>query len=177
MNNSLPDDWNAGMRVRVGLTIYPSQDKAIDQILSELFERLPAQFILLADTSGQLVSMQGERGNHDLVALSALIAGDMAASQEISRLTGQYQNSQLVMREGQKHCSFIGEAGRYLLIFAQVSTDVPLGWARLLIREAGQKIDEIMATDPERLEEMELSFNDEQLNESVDSALDSLFTD
>ena len=44
-----------------GITLYPSQDKAIDQVLNDLMQKSPAEFILLAEASGQVLSAMGER--------------------------------------------------------------------------------------------------------------------
>jgi predicted regulator of Ras-like GTPase activity (Roadblock/LC7/MglB family) len=169
-------DWDETLNLRVGVTIYPEQDKAIGQVLAELKERCPAQFILLADTSGQLVSIHGERGTTDIVGLSALIAGDMAASQEIAMMTGQYQSYQLVLREGKQVSTFVAEAGKYLLLFVQVSAEIPLGWARLLIRETGRQVGLIVETPPEVTEKLDLGLSDEKLIDAFGDAMDSLWT-
>lgn len=158
-----------------GLNIFPDQSSAIEELLSELKERCPAQFILLTDTNGHLVTTLGDKDNQHLVELSSLIAGDMAASQEISRLTGQYKNSQLVMREGQKATSFIAEAGLQLILFVQLTRDVPLGWARLLINEIGRKIGEIIKTPPETGQNTDIGLDNQQFTEAVDKALDSMW--
>lgn len=175
MNSATPNHWDGFLDLRVGLTIYPSHDKAIDQVLSQLAERCPAQFILLSDTSGQLVAVQGTCGESDLIALSSLVAGDMVASQEIARITGQYHTCQMVMREGQNVNTFVTEAGQYLILFMQVSNRVPLGWARLLIRETGRQIAEIVSTPPEAVEDMHIGFSDENLDNIVDQELDLLW--
>jgi predicted regulator of Ras-like GTPase activity (Roadblock/LC7/MglB family) len=169
-------DWEETLNLRVGVTIYPAQDKAIGQVLAELKERCPAQFILLADTSGQLVSIQGEHSTIDIVGLSALIAGDMAASHEIAVMTGQYQSYQLILREGKQVSTFVAEAGKHLFLFVQVSAQVPLGWARLLIRETGRQIGEIVETAPEVTEKLDLGLNDEKLIDAFGDAMDSLWT-
>lgn len=111
--------------LRSGLTIYPSQDKLISQTLVELKQKLPAHLIVLVDVTGQVVSAQGEQQNVDLVSLGSLIAGDLAASQEIARLTGQYQDNQMVLREGQNFHTFIIEAGMHLALLVQVPDSVP----------------------------------------------------
>jgi predicted regulator of Ras-like GTPase activity (Roadblock/LC7/MglB family) len=169
-------NWDGFTNLRIGITIYPSHEKAIDLVISELEERCPAQFILLSDISGQLISARGDRGTADLTALSSLIAGDLAASQEIAHMTGQYQTCQLILREGQKSNSFIAEAGRYLVLFVQVSADVPLGWARILIRETSRQLADIVAATPEATQELDLGLSDENLVNAVDDALDSMWT-
>src|SRR5512139_2202532 len=142
--------------MRNGYTIYPAQEEAIEKLLAELMQQCPARFALLTDTSGLVITVHGERGVVDLIALASLVAGDIAASQEIARLTGQYQNYQLVLREGTKTNTFIVEAGRCLVLFVQVSIDIPLGWGRLLIRETSRQLAEIVATPPEQVDDLDL---------------------
>jgi hypothetical protein len=172
MMGALPPRENVNLRV--GVVIYPEQDQAMDAVLDELKERLPAQFILLADASGQLVSFVGERISGDLTALASLIAGDLAASQEIARLTGHYETFQLVLREGKAANTFLIEAGKSLVMFVQVAADVPLGWARLLIRDAGGSIGRIVASPPKFLPEIDLG--ERPLADAVADALDDLWT-
>ena len=147
--------------LRSGITIYPEQDQAIDKTLKGMLDSIPARFALLTDISGQIVSVQGERGGIDPVVLGSLIAGDLAASQEIARVTGEYQTTQMVLREGQKSHSFIAEAGPYLALLVQVSSDVPLGWARMMIKKVSSDLAEIAATTPEPSEQPKLDFGAE----------------
>ncbi len=157
------------------VTIYPSQDQAIDRVLSGMLERCPAQFALIAEKSGQLVSVLGERDFADPVILASLIAGDMAASQEIARVTGQYQRFQFVLREGLASNTIIAEAGEYLILFVQVKKDVPLGWARLVITEASHKLAEIIAAQPDDIKDLNIDIKQDAISEWVDDALNSLW--
>lgn len=157
------------------VTIYPSQDSAIDRILSDLMERCPAQYALVAEVSGQLISVHGERDFADPVVLASLIAGDMAASREITRVTGQYQHFQFVLREGVAANTFIAEAGEYLILFLQVKKEVPLGWARMLINEASHRLGDIMASPVKDGQEIRLDLQQNGLAEWVDDALNSLW--
>jgi predicted regulator of Ras-like GTPase activity (Roadblock/LC7/MglB family) len=162
--------------MRNGCTIYPAQEDAIEKLLAEFMQQCPARFALLTDTSGLVITAHGERGAVDLIALASLVAGDTAASQEIARLTGQYQNYQLVLREGTKTNTFIVEAGRFLVLFVQVSMDIPLGWARLLIRETGRQCAEIIATPPDEIEELKLGLDGARLSDMIGESLDSMWT-
>ncbi len=164
-------------RMRNGVNIYPAQDKAIELVLAELLQLCPAQFVLLADQSGQLITVQGERGTADLASLASLVAADLAASQEIARQAGQYQSCQLVLREGQQAHIFISEAGKNLVLFVLVSKQTPLGWARLLIFQTAAKLAEIIARPPEDVELMDLELNQEdKFFDLFDSALDAVWT-
>lgn len=131
--------------LRSGITIYPDQDRKIIDLLSRLSQKLPAQFLLLTDVTGQVILSQGEQKSVDLISLGSLVAGDLAASQEIARLTGEYQDYQLVLREGSTSHTFIAEAGHYLALLAQVSHEVPLGWARVLLQKTARELANVLA--------------------------------
>lgn len=182
MTDWQPDEDQHQM-LRSGITLYPSQNKAIDQILTDLIQNVPARFILLADVTGQIVSTRGEQGNVNRIALGSLVAGDLAASQEIARLTGQYQDFQVVLREGNKIHTFILETGPYLALFVQVSNDVPLGWARMIIKNAARDLADVAATPPEETEQSKATaqtnqmLNEEKLPDLFSDALDDLWTE
>jgi predicted regulator of Ras-like GTPase activity (Roadblock/LC7/MglB family) len=143
-------------RLQNGITIFPSHDRAIDQVLTDLVSQVPAHFVLLTDTTGQLISAQGNRGKIDLVALGVLMAGELAASQEVARLTGEHQDYQMIMREGQRSHIFISGAGRHLALLTKVSHDVPLGWVRMLVKRAARSLADIIAMPPEEAESSDL---------------------
>ncbi len=165
--------------LRCGLTIYPSQERAVDQALKELYARCPAQFILLADQSGQLMTVHGDRGEMDIVSLATLVAADIAASQEIARLSGQYDNYQLVLREGQHSYFFIVECGKYLVLFVQLSHDVPMGWARMNVLHTAASVTEMVALRTDRIEkDLELDFGSpDSLTDLFGDAFDKIWTE
>ncbi len=96
---------------RAGFSLHPDQMAVLNHHLSRLLEDIPAKMILLVDTSGQLVSVLGDDRGMDTTALGSLIAGDLAASQEIARMTGEFQAFQMILREGEKSHIMITEAG------------------------------------------------------------------
>lgn len=159
-----------------GATIFSSQDKAIDQIISMLVVKVPAKFILLTAVTGQVITVAGDRGQIDLVALGSLIAGDLAASQEVARLIGEYQDYQMILREGKKTHAFISEAGPHLILFVQISRSVPLGWARMIIQEEAKKLERVLNTRPEKVESLELGLEQDELPDLFSSALDELWS-
>ncbi len=161
--------------LRSGIAIYPSQDKAINQVLADLIKKVPAHFVLLADVTGQVVSARGEQSNIDLVALGSLVAGDLAASQEIARLTGQYQDYQVVLREGPKTHTFILETGLHLALLVQVSNEVPLGWARMMIKNGARELADIVTKQPEEAEQAKATEQSEQMLSQ--EGLSDLFSD
>ena len=165
----------ASVELPRGLSLSSSQDKIINRILGDLLEKCPAQFILLAELSGQIISVQGETGKTGLVALGALVAGDLAASQEIARLTDQYQHAQLIFREGPETTSFISEAGDRMVLFMRIHKEVPMGWARLIILEASRKLAEVTSIPPGEVEKIDLQLSDEKLDTLIGDGLDSIW--
>ncbi len=165
-------------QLRNGMTIFPSQDKALDRALVDLVQEIPAHFALLTDSSGQVVSFRGDRGRMDLVALGSLVASDLAASQAIAQITNEYGDHQMVLRQGQHNNTFLMEAGRYLVLLVQVASDVPLGWARMLVVEAARHMASILSAPPEIDEDPvptpELEQSD--LTDLFSQALDSMWS-
>lgn len=165
--------------LRGGIVLFADQDRAIEEVLSELVTEIPAHLVLLTDTGGQLVSLKGDRSNVDPVALGALVAGELAASQEIGRLTGEYQDYQMIIREGQQAHLFIAEAGPHLVMLVKVPHGVPLGWARMLILRAARRLAEILDQMPEE-DQQQPAFASEEgdnLAELIGGALDELWTE
>ena len=138
-------------------------------------DRAPARFALVVDIAGQSVAHEGNTETDDMAALGALVAGDLLASLEIARMTGEYQKLQMVIREGEQSHSFIMESGFHLVLFVQVPSKLPLGWARVTIQEAAQKLEGIMAAAPEAADNP--SFNDqpELIVDQFGSALEELW--
>ena len=165
--------------LRSGLTIFPAQDAAFDRVLDTLVQKIPAHFALLTDTSGLLIGFRGERGQLDVVALGALVAGDLAASQAIADMTGEPADYQLVLRQGHRHNLLLVGAGRQLVLLVQAPADVPVGWSRVLVLEAARQLQTILETPPlldEPFPAMpELAENG--LTDLFSQALDSMWSD
>jgi predicted regulator of Ras-like GTPase activity (Roadblock/LC7/MglB family) len=159
----------------VDVILYPGHDKAFRRVLEELAQKCPTQFVLLAGVSGQPIACEGEKGDTDLTALGALLAGDLAASQEIARLTNQYQSYQMILREGRRSTIFLSEAGPYLILFARVDHEVPLGWARMLILETCRQLADIAAARPDELGDLDLGLHEERLSALIGDRLDSIW--
>jgi predicted regulator of Ras-like GTPase activity (Roadblock/LC7/MglB family) len=160
----------------VDVILYPGHDQAIRSVLEELAKKCPAQFLLLAGVSGQPIAYEGEKGETNLSSLGALLAGDLAASQEIARLTDQYQSYQLIVREGRQSNSFLSEAGAYMILFTRVGREVPLGWARMLILETCRKLADVASARPDELKSLDLGLHEERLSSLIADRLDSIWS-
>lgn len=157
------------------IEMYPQKDDAIDQVLKAVKERCPAQLVLAVETNGVLISILAEREVTDPVALASLVAGDIVASQEIARMTGQYQRYQLILREGLATNTFIAEAGDVMILFVQVEKAIPIGWARLVINEACRQLATIIVSEPEDIKKLDIGLREEDLGRLIDDAMNSIW--
>ncbi len=160
---------------RSGLTIYPSQARDIEKILDELLEKASARSVLLADTSGELVASRGELNNNHRATLSSLIASDLAASHEISHLSGEHDDFQMILREGKFSHIFITGAGSKLVLYAQIAGKVPLGWARLALKQAAQLLNEIIQAEPDEKIEIAINVGREEIANQLGISLDLIW--
>jgi len=163
------------IKLRTGTSIFPSQIADIEREMNSLRENIPAKFILLVDVSGQVVSVIGDHTGVETTALGSLIAGDLAASQEIARITGEFQDFQLIMREGEKTHIAISEAGSLLTFMVQFSKDVPLGWARRLIQKTARDLGTIMLNPPPDPDAEEPTISGDGLSDLFNNALDEIW--
>ena len=186
--NESADMYNSVIALRSGLNIYPSQGRAIDRVLLDMLQNIPAHFVLLCDVSGQIVAIRGEHSGLDPLALGALTASDLAASQEIARILGEYQAYQIALREGQNSNIFVAGAGLYLALLVQVDASVPLGWARMLILKSAKQLASIVDTVPDELknasehqnamqQEVDVLSGDDGLADLFGDALDDLWSE
>jgi len=119
----------------------------IEYILNHLAEKARTDTILLADISGQLISIQGimEEGTPAIVA--ALAAGDVAAMAELSNRIGELSTR---IGESDPHGSFFHEgetksiylhniAGSFILIVI-FRTETPIGLVRLFAKRAVEQL-------------------------------------
>jgi predicted regulator of Ras-like GTPase activity (Roadblock/LC7/MglB family) len=135
--------------VNTGLILSADQARAIDSILASLRDRAPAALVLLTARDGQFISACGDSLRRiDLVNLGSLIAGDLAASHQIAQLAGVYEDYQVVLREGRNSHILVADAGPQMVLFVLVAATVPVGWARLLGREACRALAEIVSSLP-----------------------------
>lgn len=157
------------------LTIAAKQQHAIQVLGDKLKEETPAELVFVADRNGQVIASSGEFNKDKLGELGALLAGDLAANEEIARIIGSKQDNQLILRENEGEHSFISEAGEHLILFVLTSSQVPLGWARLLIQQVSKEL--AMTVEPSRdgHKKVELDLGSEGIGQELSDNIDSLW--
>lgn len=157
------------------LSISPTQQKTLDELMDKLKTQAPAILLFLADRNGQVIYSYGDLDKNSLGELGALLAGDLAANAEIARNTKSEQEHQLILREGENENSFISEAGDYLILFVQTSSEVPLGWSRLLIQEVSKQLVPVITQSPNGYDAEQFNFGNVGLGEDLAKNIDKLW--
>lgn len=98
-----------------GLSFSRQEMEKIDTILQELFWETEAQCILVADISGQLVSVLGKTERNTAV-LSTLAAGNLAATKEMARLVGEPARFKLLLHEGENRSVYLSDMGEEMVL-------------------------------------------------------------
>jgi predicted regulator of Ras-like GTPase activity (Roadblock/LC7/MglB family) len=163
------------LKLRGSLVLYPQQLGEINRLLSGLIEKLPARLALLAQVSGHVVASAGETQHIDPHVLGALIAGDLVASCEIARVTGAYEECQLVLRQGRQVHTLIAEVGDEFALLVQVSSQTPLGWARMVTLEVAQRMAQVVQSNTPIASEDSDEF--EKFGQLASDSLDSIWTE
>ncbi|WP_188093243.1 roadblock/LC7 domain-containing protein, partial [Sulfurovum riftiae] len=71
------------------LNLRPEEDKALKEILTNIAEESKSKIVLLIDKSGQLISRsESPAFSSDDVTFASLTAGNVAASEALSKLLG-----------------------------------------------------------------------------------------
>jgi predicted regulator of Ras-like GTPase activity (Roadblock/LC7/MglB family) len=90
---------------------------------------------LLVDLSGQDIVHWSVQNNLDVPSIAALAAGDLMATLEIARMLGMKRACNLIIQEHDEQTILISRVGEGLLLLIVTTREVPLGWARLAIKQ------------------------------------------
>jgi predicted regulator of Ras-like GTPase activity (Roadblock/LC7/MglB family) len=106
-----------------------------------------AEYVLLADISGQLIEHTGASNNINPPILAALAAGEVAATREIAQLMGEDPGFKLILHEGKQKHIYLSEVNAALILTVIFRQEVPIGMVRLITRMAVETLQEIIAED------------------------------
>ncbi|MBN1484190.1 MAG: roadblock/LC7 domain-containing protein [Chloroflexia bacterium] len=103
-----------------------------------------ASCVLLADITGQLIESQGRVGRMNTAVLSALAAGNLAATKEMARLVGEEARFKLLVHEGESRSVYLSDVGGELVLISVFGSSTPIGMIRLLTRRTVERLQEIL---------------------------------
>ena len=163
------------IRLRSGLTIFPVQEEALQQQLNHLLEKTSAKLILLVDITGQIIIAKGTWQENTLVALGALLAGDLAANCEISLLCGEEQPYQLTVRKGINSSTLVADINQTAALFIQIPSSIFSDKVWSQIKEMIPKITDILNECAHDVPPILLTNNPDQLSTLFDQELEAMW--
>jgi predicted regulator of Ras-like GTPase activity (Roadblock/LC7/MglB family) len=112
----------------------------IEYILAHLAEKAHTDSIVLADISGQVVSIQGIMDEGTPAVVAALAAGDVAAMSELSKRIGESDPHGSFFHEGETKSIYLHNiAGSFILIVI-FRAETPIGLVRLFAKRAVEQL-------------------------------------
>ena len=126
--------------MKQGLHIPEEMLERIDYVLAHLAEKAHTDSIVLADISGQVISLQGIMDKGTPAVVAALAAGDVAAMAELSSRIGEQDPHGSFFHEGETKSIYLHNiAGSFILIVI-FRSETPIGLVRLFAKRAVEQL-------------------------------------
>lgn len=117
---------------------------SIDEILKKDLVDIGIQCVFVIDLAGNIISSIDEENNpHDIYSLAALAAGNFGAVNEMAKLVGESDFS-LLFHKGEKESIHFSKVLEDFLLISIFGKDVSLGFVRLKVNEAIEKISKLL---------------------------------
>lgn len=141
--------------MRANFTLPIEMVDQIEQIIANLHRLAETECVMLADISGQLISVHGHLEESDPTLVAALAAGDVAAMTELSRRIGEESPSCSLLHEGKHKSIYMHTIANSFVLLVVYSSDSLIGMVRLFAGRAAEKLEalaiefEELASQPE----------------------------
>lgn len=149
--------------------------KDISEVLSDLASKTRAKSIIFADINGHPITQRGRASDIDIPNMTALAAGDFAATVEMSKMVGETQRFKYLYHEGEKTNIYLSSVADNFLLIVIFDTDIALGMIRIYTKRTIDKLEKILeianAETKESPEFIDLKFT-KYLDQELDKAFD-----
>jgi predicted regulator of Ras-like GTPase activity (Roadblock/LC7/MglB family) len=115
----------------------------IEHVMADLRRMTEAECVMLADISGQLISLHGHLQEGDPATVAALAAGDVAAMAELSRQIGEENPRGSLLHEGKRKSIYLHNVANSLILIVVFHTKTLIGMVRLFAGRAAEKLQEL----------------------------------
>lgn len=156
-----------------GLEFTKEQVEELDAILNQLYWDTEAESILLADVTGQMISLAGD-AKINTAAISAVAAGSLSATKEMARLIGEPARFKLVLQEGDTRSVYLSDVGEELVLITIFGQNTTIGLVRISTQKAVEKF-MVIVRDALRNPASGVGLYPETLAEDLSNSLDDLF--
>ncbi len=123
-----------------GLHIPEELLEKIEYVLSHLAEKARTDSIVLADISGQVISIQGIMDEGTPAIVAALAAGDVAAMAELSKRIGENDPHGSFFHEGETKSIYLHNIVGSFILIVIFRTETPIGLVRLFAKRAVEQL-------------------------------------
>jgi len=118
----------------------------LSQILDEFLTRSQSRLAVFADLNGYPIVHCGDVASLDLSGLTALAAGDFAATAEMAQLISQEPRFRFLYHEGVQRSSYLCSVGGDHFLLVIFEQKVALGIIRVLSHYAVERIEQLLQT-------------------------------
>jgi predicted regulator of Ras-like GTPase activity (Roadblock/LC7/MglB family) len=116
----------------------------MDNILKKNIIDMGVHCVCLIDLAGNVViSLCDAKVNYNIYSLAALAAGNFGAVNAMAKIIGEEEFS-LLFHKGQKQNIFFSKISREFLLIVIFSKEISLGFLRLKVDDATEKIKKII---------------------------------
>lgn len=120
------------------------QLESIEDVLTEQLIELGVQSVVLIDLAGNvIVDLDNGRCRHDVYSLAALAAANFGAVSAMANIIGEEEFS-LLFHKGESDSIHFSKIGTDLLLLTIFGKDVSLGFLRLKVNEANDRIRDLL---------------------------------
>ena len=157
-----------------GLHIPEEMLTEIEYILSHLAEKAHTDSIVLADISGQVISINGIMDEGTPAVVAALAAGDVAAMAELSKRIGEDDPHGSFFHEGETKSIYLHNiAGSFILIVI-FRAETPIGLVRLFAKRAVEQLMPV-TEEFERMVGPPQGYNPDEFKSGITQELEDTF--
>lgn len=116
----------------------------VNEILRELVTSTRSDFALFCDANGNPITHHGKQHVVNLSGLSALAAGNFAATSEMARVVGEKEGFKFIFQEGERRNLFLCNVGFNFLLAIIFDKAVALGLVRIFANKAVESLKQVL---------------------------------
>lgn len=140
------------MRMRTNAPLSAELTEQIDHILGNLRDLTKAQCVILADASGQLISVQGQTQEIDPVLIAVLAAADVMATTELIRQIGGRDPGGALFRRGKRVNLYLFDVASSFVLIIIFQTNTLAGLVHTFGKRAVNRLRPLAAEFERRIE-------------------------
>jgi predicted regulator of Ras-like GTPase activity (Roadblock/LC7/MglB family) len=146
----------------------------VNEILRELVTSTRSDFALFCDANGNPITHHGKQHVVNLSGLSALAAGNFAATSEMARVVGEKEGFKFIFQEGERRNLFLCNVGFNFLLAIIFDKAVALGLVRIFANKAVESLKQVL-DKAAQAEEKASDFIDSEFGLLLGKELDKSF--